>query len=127
VLVRSQIREREGRALPQVPDRAGGEPATDQAALLALFDVLGRRWALRVIWELGAGAMTYRDLAARAPEMSTSVLTQRLRDLRTAGLVEHEHRVGYRLTSLGRDLLAHLTPLSEWADRVAFGSEPAPD
>jgi DNA-binding HxlR family transcriptional regulator len=112
--------------LPQEPDGTGGGPDIDQAALLALFNVLGRRWALRVIWELGVGSMTYRELAARAPDMSTSVLTQRLRDLRAAGLVEHEHGAGYRLTSLGRDLLAHLAPLREWAGRVGFGSGPAP-
>jgi len=94
--------------------------------LRALFDVLGRRWALRVVWELGAGSMTYRELAARAPDMSTSVLTQRLRDLRTAGLVEHEQGAGYRLTSLGNDLLARLMPLRAWAERVEFGSGPAP-
>ena len=54
------------------------------------------------------GGLTYRELAARVPGMSTSVLTQRLRDLRAAGLVEHEHGAGYRLTALGHDLLVHL-------------------
>lgn len=112
--------------MPQVRDRAGEKAAGDQPALLALFDVLGRRWALRIVWELGAGAMTYRELAAAAPDMSTSVLTQRLRDLRAARLVEHERGTGYRLTPLGSDLLAHLIPLREWAGRVEFGAEPAP-
>ena len=111
--------------MPHEPHRAS-EGAADYAALRALFDVLGRRWALRVVWELGAGSMTYRELAARAPDMSTSVLTQRLRDLRTAGLVEHEQGAGYRLTSLGNDLLARLMPLRAWAERVEFGSGPAP-
>ena len=61
----------------QVRGRAGEEIANDDTALLALFDVLGRRWALRIVWELRAGAMTYRELAAMVPDMSTSVLTQR--------------------------------------------------
>lgn len=111
--------------MPQAPGSAG-ERSADDAAVRALFDVLGRRWALRVIWELGPDAMTYRELAARVPDMSTSVLTQRLRDLRAAGLVEHEQGAGYQLTSLGSDLLAHLTPLRAWAERVEFGSGPAP-
>jgi DNA-binding HxlR family transcriptional regulator len=104
-----------------VPDRSD-----DDAALLALFDVLGRRWALRVVWELRPGGLTYRELAARVPGMSTSVLTQRLRDLRAAGLVEHEHGTGYGLTALGHDLLVHLAKLRDWADRAKFGSGSAP-
>lgn len=103
----------------QMRDDAGEEVAGD-TPLLALFDVLGRRWALRIVWELRANAMTYRQLAAKVPDMSTSVLTQRLRDLRAARLVEHERGTGYRLTVQGNDLLAHLAPLREWARRVKF-------
>jgi DNA-binding HxlR family transcriptional regulator len=90
------------------------------AALLALFDLLGRRWALRVVWELQAGGLTYRELAARIPDMSTSVLTQRLRELRAARLVEHERGSGYRLTVEGTDLLGHLVGLRDLAERVDF-------
>jgi DNA-binding HxlR family transcriptional regulator len=111
--------------LGQAGDATSHE-AGDGAALLALFDVLGKRWTLRIIWALRGEAMTYRPLAAAIPDMSTAMLTQRLRELRAAGLVEHEHGAGYRLTPLGRDLLAHLAPLGEWAERVAFGSEAAP-
>jgi DNA-binding HxlR family transcriptional regulator len=111
--------------LGQAEDVTSHEASND-AAVLALFDVLGRRWTLRIIWALHGEAMTYRPLAAAIPAMSTAMLTQRLRDLRAAGLVEHEHGAGYRLTPLGRDLLAHLTPLGEWAERVAFGSETPP-
>ena len=88
------------------------------AALLALFDVLGRRWALRVVWELRADGLTYRDLAARIPDMSTSVLTQRLRELRAARLVEHEKGAGYRLTARGRELVEHLAGLKSWAVQI---------
>jgi DNA-binding HxlR family transcriptional regulator len=100
-----------------------GEEAAGDAPLLALFDVLGRRWALRIVWELRAGAMTYRELAATVPAMSTSVLTQRLRDLRAAGLVEHERGTGYRLTVQGNDLLSRLTPLRDWARRMKFAAK----
>jgi DNA-binding HxlR family transcriptional regulator len=94
------------------------------SALLALFDVLGRRWALRVLWELRVGNMTYRELAARIPDMSTSVLTQRLRELREARLVEHERGSGYRLTGDGTDLLAHIAELRDWAGRSGTSAGP---
>jgi DNA-binding HxlR family transcriptional regulator len=53
--------------------------------------------------------------------MSTSSLSQRLRELRAARLVEHERGSGYRLTALGVDLLTRLQGLQEWANRVGFG------
>ena len=107
--------------MPQVPGAAGAD-ADEYPGFLALFDVLGRRWALRIVWELRDDAMTYRDLAARAPEMSTSVLTQRLRELRAAGLVEHARGTGYRLTPLGRQLWSHLEGLRDWAERAGFAA-----
>jgi DNA-binding HxlR family transcriptional regulator len=88
-----------------------------------LFDVLGRRWALRVLWETGAEALTYRELAARISGMSTSVLTDRLRELRAAGLVEHVRGSGYRLTPRGHELKAHLEGLRDWARRVRFAAD----
>lgn len=96
------------------------QPAGKDAAVQALFDVLGRRWALRVLWELRTGGVTYRELAARVPDMSTSVLTQRLRDLRDAGLAEHHHGTGYRVTPHGQELLGHLERLCDWAAQVNF-------
>jgi len=87
---------------------------------LALFDVLGQRWALHVLWELRDGPLTYRALADRIPGMSTSVLTTRLRELRAASLVEHQPRAGYQLSTRGRELLPHLTALADWATRSRF-------
>jgi DNA-binding HxlR family transcriptional regulator len=107
--------------LPQVRSTADTD-ADSESGLLALFDVLGRRWALRIVWELHADAMTYRDLAARVPGMSTSVLTQRLRELRMAGLVDHARGAGYRLTPLGDHLWTHLDGLRDWARRAGFAS-----
>jgi DNA-binding HxlR family transcriptional regulator len=99
-----------------------GMHSPDDAPLIELFDVLGRRWALRVIWELGTDALTYRELGARIPDMSTSVLTDRLRQLREANLIEHHRGTGYRLTRLGAELLAHLERLGAWALHVDFRS-----
>jgi DNA-binding HxlR family transcriptional regulator len=82
---------------------------------MALLDLLGHRWALRVIWELREEPVpTFRELQARCGGVSSSVLADRLRELSEAGITRHVGD-GYALTTAGRDLLARLAPLGEWA------------
>ena len=85
--------------------------------IMAALDLLGRRWALRVLWELREGAQTFRDLRTRCDEVSPTVLNQRLAELREAGIVAHEPGSGYALTPLGESLLEALAPLHDWAAR----------
>jgi len=85
---------------------------------MALLDLLGRRWALRVIWELRDAPLAFRVLQERCAGMSSSVLSQRLRELREAGIVTLADD-GYELTSEGRELLELLGPLHGWAQRWA--------
>jgi len=86
--------------------------------VMALLDLLGRRWALRVLWELRGGPLAFRSLQARCDGMSSSVLNQRLAELRAAGIVEREE-AGYRLSAEGVRLLGHLGELNGWAERWA--------
>ena len=65
--------------------------------MLELLDLLGRRWALRILWELREGPATFQALQARCDSMSSSVLSQRLAELREAGLVD-KRSAGYALT-----------------------------
>jgi DNA-binding HxlR family transcriptional regulator len=85
---------------------------------MALFDLLGRRWALRVIWEISDESLTFRALRERCDGMSTSVLNERLGELREAGIAELGDD-GYRLTAEGQALLRDLQPLKQWAKRWA--------
>ena len=86
---------------------------------MALLDLLGRRWALRVVWELRDGsAVTFRELQSRCGDISSSVLNDRLRELREAKIAGRTAG-GYRLTAEGRDLLAALEPLDAWAKQWA--------
>jgi DNA-binding HxlR family transcriptional regulator len=84
--------------------------------IMALLDLLGRRWSLRVIWELRGGPLTFRALQGRCAGMSSSVLNERLRELRTAGIVERGPS-GYGLSDEGRELLGAFAPLDAWAQR----------
>ncbi|MBJ7332241.1 MAG: helix-turn-helix transcriptional regulator [Solirubrobacteraceae bacterium] len=84
---------------------------------MALLDLLGRRWALRVIWELRDGEpVTFRGLQERCGGISSSVLTQRTAELREAGALEDADG-GYRLTPEGHELLNAYPPLASWAER----------
>ena len=98
-----------------------GQPARGSASgrpIMALLDLLGRRWALRVIWELREQPLAFRALQERCEGMSSSVLNQRLRELRAAGVVELGAD-GYLLTGEGRRLLDVYAPLEAWAERWA--------
>ena len=82
---------------------------------MAAMDLLGRRWALRILWELRDGPQGARSLQSRCDAMSSSVLYDRLRDLTAAGLVGRDEHHAYLLTGLGRSLGTALAPLDRWA------------
>ena len=87
--------------------------------VMELLDLLGRRWALRVVWELrGDTGLTFRELQAASGDLSSSVLTDRLRELTEAGVVTRD-KSGYVLTARGRELLELLLPLDAWARKWA--------
>jgi DNA-binding HxlR family transcriptional regulator len=86
---------------------------------MVLLDLLGRRWALRVMWELRDGKrMNFRELE-QATGASPSVLNTRLSELRESGLLLHDEGEGYGLTTHGMDLLERLLPLHDWAEAWA--------
>jgi DNA-binding HxlR family transcriptional regulator len=86
--------------------------------MMALFDLLGRRWTMRIIWELREDELVFRELQERCGGMSASVLNARLHDLREAGIAAPGER-GYALTDEGRTLLKAYEPLGDWARRWA--------
>jgi DNA-binding HxlR family transcriptional regulator len=88
--------------------------------IMALLDLLGRRWALRIIWELREQrALTSRALRSACDEASPTIMQARLTELREAGLVELEAGGGYRLTGLGDELMENFAPLHRFAERWA--------
>lgn len=83
---------------------------------MVALDLLGRRWALRVLWELRDGPLGFRELQARCDGMSSSVLRTRLVELVDADLVTQDDD-GYGLTKIGAELGTAITPLTRWAER----------
>jgi DNA-binding HxlR family transcriptional regulator len=86
---------------------------------MALLDLLGRRWALRILWELSQEPAGFRSLQARCDGMSPSVLAQRLAELCAAGVVTPTPAGAYALSDEGDELMRALRPLNEWAARWA--------
>jgi len=87
--------------------------------IMALLDLLGRRWALRVLWELRGGAATFRELQERCGGVSPTVLNDRLRELRDAGILEWGDEAGYRVSEHGRALARTLESMHAWAEAWA--------
>jgi len=85
--------------------------------VMALLDLLGRRWTLRIVWELRDGPLTSRALRTACDDASPTVMQARLTELREAGLVELLAGDGYRLTPLGRELMESFQPLLHFAER----------
>ncbi len=84
--------------------------------LNALFDLLGQRWALGILWYLGENPCTFRTLQTRCGGISPSVLNSRLKALRQAGIVDR-NLDGYVLTERGQELRSFIVPLAKWSAR----------
>ena len=98
-------------------------------------ELIGRRWAgvlLRALMVSG-NQLRYNQLLAAIPGISDKVLTERLRDLEAAGILERlvdrgpPIRVSYRLTPRGYSLHLALAAVSVWAARRDQGISPGPD
>jgi DNA-binding HxlR family transcriptional regulator len=88
--------------------------------IMALLDLLGRRWSLRIIWELREDRrLTSRALRTACDEASPTIMQARLSELREAGFVELVQGDGYRLTALGKELSENFLPLHRFAERWA--------
>ena len=97
--------------------------STSGRPIMAALDMLGRRGALRVLWELRGDPLTFRALQD-ACDTNPGSLNTRLRELRDLGIVEHDDG-GYRLTDQGRALITALEPLQDWARQWAAASDSA--
>jgi DNA-binding HxlR family transcriptional regulator len=106
---------------PYCIDPAGG--------LLAL---LGKKWTLPLIGVLGNRSLSrFSELRDALPGIGSKSLAERLRELRSLGLIEREAflevplRTEYRLTDAGASLRRALVPLLSWAGSFSPGDIPS--
>lgn len=84
--------------------------------IMILLDSLGKKWTLRIMWELRNGPFTFRALQEACDMLSPTTLNARLGDLKTLGIIEH-HSAGYQLTAKGLELAETMIGLTRWADK----------
>jgi DNA-binding HxlR family transcriptional regulator len=86
-------------------------------------ELLGGRWTGSVLRALFTGSHRFADIKAAVPNLSDTMLSQRLRELEAAGLVERHVlatspvRVEYQLTQMGRDVEPILDAVTAWSHR----------
>jgi DNA-binding HxlR family transcriptional regulator len=98
-----------------------GRPARGSKSgrpIMVLLDLLGRRWTLRIVWELRDEPRRFRELQDLIGA-SPTIVNARLAELREARLVELDDKTGYRLTALGGELLRLFLPLHVWSEKWA--------
>ncbi len=95
------------------PNTAVGGSRTGRP-IMRLLDVLGKRWSMRILWELRDQRMTFRELRSQCDDVSPSSLNKRLKELRQLNLVDHDEN-GYGYTSWGRELGNQLEALNNWS------------
>tara|TARA_R110001599_G_scaffold353795_2_gene597963 strand:+ start:110520 stop:110828 length:309 start_codon:yes stop_codon:yes gene_type:complete len=82
--------------------------------IMRLLDILGKRWSLRILWELRSGRMTFRELRTHCDDVSPTSLNQRLKELRELKLIDHDEE-GFGFTKWGSELGEHLLTLNDWS------------
>jgi DNA-binding HxlR family transcriptional regulator len=87
--------------------------------IMAALDLLGRRWNLRVLWELRDAPLGFRELRGRCGDMSPDTLSTRLGELEACGLVDRNDARAWRLTPLGKRLGPAMRSLDRWANEWA--------
>ena len=83
--------------------------------IMRLLDMLGKRWTLRIMWELRDQRLTFRELRESCDNVSPTSLNSRLKELRELGLVVHSD-AGYEYSQRGKELGEQLLELSHWAN-----------
>lgn len=91
-------------------------------------ELIGRRWTGAIIRVLLPAPKRFNEILGAIPGISDRLLTERLRELETAGIVDRAvHggspvRVVYELTASGRDLRETLDAMAHWAERWMLAS-----
>jgi DNA-binding HxlR family transcriptional regulator len=110
----------ESRIGETITRRAGGSccPLYHEAV-----ELVGRRWTGAILRVLMDGPLRFSEVAQTIPELSDRLLSERMKELESRGLVERTVipgpplRVRYELSEMGRELEPALAEIETWAQR----------
>ncbi len=86
-------------------------------------EILCSRWTIVLLREMLAGSTRFNDLRRGVPRMSPALLSQRLKELEEAGVIERKPVPGepsvseYLLTRAGEELRPIITAFGVWGQR----------
>lgn len=98
---------------------AKASTAKSSRSIMQLLELMGRKWMLRIVWELSKQNMTFRELQTACGDASPTIINRRLKEMIDAKLVEKLEPSGYGLTSLGREFCELVGPLNQWSKKWA--------
>ena len=106
---------------------AAMDPAVRPCSMAAALELVGERWSLLALREIGYGVHTFARIAAFTGA-SRDILADRLRKLEAAGIIErrpyseHPPRYEYHFTQAGRELFPVTISLATWGEKWAVDS-----
>jgi len=86
-------------------------------------ELVGRRWTGAILRVLMDGPLRFSEVAQAVPELSDRLLSERMKELESRGIVARTVkpgpplRVEYELSIMGRELEPALSELERWARR----------
>lgn len=105
----------------------GHRPGAYVCGVDAAMDVIGGKWKVLILWQLGQGPCRFGALRRGLPGVTEKVLASHLRELEADGIVRREEydevppRVEYSLTPRGASLNEALVPLGAWGRENVLG------
>ena len=90
-------------------------------------ELLARRWTPLVMRELISGSAGFNEIHRGVPLMSRALLSQRLKELESAGVIRHDDTPAYRLTEAGEDLAPVIIAMGVWGQRWVESAADGPD
>ncbi|MBL4739605.1 MAG: helix-turn-helix transcriptional regulator [Sneathiella sp.] len=88
---------------------------SNQRPIVQLLDILGKKWILRILWELDKSPCTFRELQNRCGDLSPTIINSRIKDLCSAQLIFKSAEEGYMLSQQGNKLVELFYPLNDFA------------
>jgi len=96
----------------------------EKCEVVDVWEILGRRWSLHILKNLSNNeAVRFNEFKRLIPEISSTVLSDRLLELEREGLISKKIipqvpiRVEYSITKRAKDLQPILYQLNEWVDK----------